>query len=390
MILRKLSKNSTAYDYGRRPVDGTRFVLGQAIALGWLSITRAAITWNTSEVGSLNGRVLADLVVDCVSVAFVAVGYILFNPVFMNRRGRVMSVLSIILFTFVALRAPLTIAFHGYDPSGLVLKQVFITFLMVFLAFGGLMLTDLGVRSRLREQAELLARSNAAEALERIARRELDIRSRVAQRLHGSLQQSILLIERRIRDVQHGLRHQGEISADAHDELAIVLRELVLLRERDVRSASEELRPTAIELGAPQAIRLLLSQLPSSISFRVAIDERFERLEQLDNPRLEISLRVLIVEIVQEALSNALKHGRADHVELEIGFDEGPMLCLVFRDDGVAEPGAQEPLRGLARLRERVISYSGNLELHVSCSGAVLRVRIPMGDYAALLMLGPN
>lgn len=389
MIARRLSRSSRPDDDGRKPIDGTRFVLGQAFALCLMSVMRFAVTWNTSDDDEQNARVLADLMVDAVSVAFITTGYLLFNPVFMNRRGRAFSVLLVVLSSLVAARAPLTVAFEPCDLVSLLLRQVFITILLVLLAGAGLMLVDLGVRARLQEQAELVARSNAAEALERITRRELEVRAEVAQRLHGSLQQSVILVERRVRDVQRDLGLSDATAVHAREELAIVLQELLVLRERDVRAASESLRPTAIELGAPQAIRLLLSRLPSSISFEVSIDERFERLERLDNPRLEISLRVLIVEIVQEALSNALKHGRADHVELEIGFEEGPVLCVVFRDDGVGPQDARQPLRGLRRLRERVVGYSGELDLQLSGRGATLRVRIPMSDYAALLVLDP-
>jgi signal transduction histidine kinase len=73
-----------------------------------------------------------------------------------------------------------------------------------------------------------------------------------------------------------------------------------------------------------------------------------------------------LLRIGQEAVSNALKHARANVIEIDLWFEDSAVR-LVVRDDGVGfEPAAAEAAGGhfgLRGMRERVAQLSGKLSV---------------------------
>jgi signal transduction histidine kinase len=83
--------------------------------------------------------------------------------------------------------------------------------------------------------------------------------------------------------------------------------------------------------------------------------------------------------IVQEGLTNALKHANAHQAEVKVCF--GPSdLRLEVRDDGRGAPAGGGALgHGLVGIRERVKIYGGEMSAGASARGGfVLRARLPL------------
>lgn len=82
--------------------------------------------------------------------------------------------------------------------------------------------------------------------------------------------------------------------------------------------------------------------------------------------------------IVQEGLTNALKHAHAGHADVTVRYapDE---VQIVVRDDGTGPPSANGPGYGLAGVRERVKIYGGEMTAgRASDGGFVLHTRLPL------------
>jgi signal transduction histidine kinase len=81
---------------------------------------------------------------------------------------------------------------------------------------------------------------------------------------------------------------------------------------------------------------------------------------------------------LQEALTNVIRHSRADQVHLELTADDR-LVTLTVRDDGVGFEPERVPRTGfgLHGMRERIASYEGELEL-VSEPGKGTSVRISL------------
>jgi len=82
--------------------------------------------------------------------------------------------------------------------------------------------------------------------------------------------------------------------------------------------------------------------------------------------------------IVQEGLTNALKHGSARHADVEVRYDHGELLIEV-RDDGRG-PGPSDGLgHGLVGIGERVNIYGGDMSVGAAETGGfLLRARLPV------------
>lgn len=108
------------------------------------------------------------------------------------------------------------------------------------------------------------------------------------------------------------------------------------------------------------ALRLVAEQLAagSGCSLHTAVQGRSRRLA----PAIENNL----LRIGQEAVSNALKHARANTIEIELGFDTS-QVRLVVRDNGVgfepATTAVADSHFGLRGMRERVTQMSGKLSV---------------------------
>jgi len=82
--------------------------------------------------------------------------------------------------------------------------------------------------------------------------------------------------------------------------------------------------------------------------------------------------------VVQEALTNALKHAGPAHARVTITY-ASDAVDLAIVDDGAGATGANGGGYGLAGMRERVAIYGGRLEAGVRPEGGyALRVRLPL------------
>lgn len=83
--------------------------------------------------------------------------------------------------------------------------------------------------------------------------------------------------------------------------------------------------------------------------------------------------------IVQEGLTNALKHSRASQAEVDVDYS-ATELVLEVRDDGPGGPSAEAGLgHGLVGVRERVKIFGGDMTAGAARSGGfVLRARLPL------------
>ncbi|MEI8104456.1 MAG: GAF domain-containing sensor histidine kinase [Actinomycetes bacterium] len=180
-------------------------------------------------------------------------------------------------------------------------------------------------------------------------------RSRLARELHdetGQALTSILL----------GLK---ELERDVGSEPIALIRELVGSALADVRRLTVELRPPSLDdYGLAPALERLGAVVGerSGLNVRLNISERVEALGAEHETAL--------YRIVQEALTNVVKHARASSVSIVVMRGNG-VARLVIEDDGIGfrredvRPGAL----GLVGMRERVALLGGTFEIE-SAPGA--------------------
>jgi PAS domain S-box-containing protein len=119
--------------------------------------------------------------------------------------------------------------------------------------------------------------------------------------------------------------------------------------------------------GLGAAVEALASRLPVAVSVEDGLDRRLP-------PPVEASLYFF----VSEALTNAVKHARADHLWVRIAAD-GELLTIDVGDDGIGGARATPDGTGLAGLGDRIAALDGELTITSPPQrGTTLHAAIPL------------
>jgi two-component system, NarL family, sensor histidine kinase DevS len=210
-----------------------------------------------------------------------------------------------------------------------------------------------------------LSRRVARDSLRRVvAGQELE-RRRLARELHdetGQALTSILLGLRALEDANTGVNV---------DEL----RMLVVTTLQDVRRLAVQLRPKALDdFGLVAALERLAQTFSESSGIRVQLEA------SIGNERLPTEVETTVYRIVQEALTNVVKHAEASEVSILLVRREGTLTAVVEDNGGGFDPQqARSDSLGLEGMRERVALHDGRLTLESAPgSGTTLRVEVPL------------
>jgi signal transduction histidine kinase len=148
--------------------------------------------------------------------------------------------------------------------------------------------------------------------------------------------------------------------------------------EKHLRRYSHELRPTILDdLGWIPALRFLADGISKRANLPIHIEATISE-------RLPSTIETTLYRIVQEALTNAVKHASAGHVWIRARRDNA-VLCCSIRDDGTGfdiREGQKAPRGkglGLIAMRERVSAIGGTLQIDSRPGhGTELSIRIPL------------
>jgi signal transduction histidine kinase len=147
------------------------------------------------------------------------------------------------------------------------------------------------------------------------------------------------------------------------------------------RRVVEDLRPTLLDnMGLFAALRWQLRETCRRKGLRSS--ESIPEIELKFNSEASIG----VFRIVQEALTNILKHAEATSAHLSVEI-EGNMFSLMISDDGVGLPADRLKTvasHGLASMRHRVAALGGSWEVHSpSAGGTVVTAIIPLSKMLA-------
>lgn len=197
-------------------------------------------------------------------------------------------------------------------------------------------------------------------------------RRRLARELHDELGQSLTALHAEATVVEL-------LSADASPvkPSAQAMRRLLGQMQEGLQRVLADLRPQALDrFGLAQALHALVAQPRrhadgSALHTVLYLPEAWQALPADHD--------IHLYRIVQEALTNAWRHGNAHHAEVRLEFQEAHWL-LSIQDDGRAT--SLQPLRpghGLLGLHERVAALGGTLHWrHPNEGGLCLSVCLPL------------
>ena len=95
-------------------------------------------------------------------------------------------------------------------------------------------------------------------------------------------------------------------------------------------------------------------------------------------------LETAVYRIVQEALTNAVRHSGATSVHIAVHAGEDAVHAEVSDDGSGFDPGAPVDGFGLTGMRERVALLRGELEIASSETGTVVAAALPLQNRSML------
>jgi signal transduction histidine kinase len=209
----------------------------------------------------------------------------------------------------------------------------------------------------------------AQDSLRRVVETQELERRRLARELHdetGQALASILL----------GLKALDEKTDDAAARTSIEeLRELVVATLQDVRRLAVELRPSALDdFGLVAA----LERLADSFAEQSGISVDFQAA--LADERLPDEAETALYRIVQESLTNVVKHAQARRVSILLTRKDGAVKAVVEDDGRGFDPERiREDGFGLVGMRERLALLGGRLEIEsASDAGTTVAAEVPV------------
>jgi signal transduction histidine kinase len=194
---------------------------------------------------------------------------------------------------------------------------------------------------------------------------------RIAYAVHDEAGQLLVAVHLALADVARELPERQK-------EQVGRIEELLNQVEKQLRRYSHELRPTVLDdLGWIPAIRFLAEGVSKRANLPIHIKVAFAG-------RLPSTTEIALYRVVQEALTNAVKHAKAGNIWVRAWRDEF-VLCCSIRDDGagfdvraVQAVGRRKGL-GLIGMQERLSAIGGTVRIE-SCRGrgTELLIRLPL------------
>jgi signal transduction histidine kinase len=214
-----------------------------------------------------------------------------------------------------------------------------------------------------------LSRRVARDALRRVvAGQELE-RQRLARELHDETGQALTSIVLGLKTVE-----DAESLAAIRQAIS-ELRDLVVETLQDVRRLAIELRPKALDdFGLAAA----LERLVQTFTEATGIPGHLEA--SLRDERLPSEVETTLYRIVQESLTNVVKHAGARHVSVVV-VRRDRMATAIVEDDGEGFDASDTPDGGIGLLgmRERLALLDGRLEIESSPgSGTTVVAEVPL------------
>ena len=209
---------------------------------------------------------------------------------------------------------------------------------------------------------------------------ELQERQRMARALHDTLEQNLTGISLCLEGVgltldksrQLAEQHLGRAQGHVRRSIEEVHRSVWALRE-------ESLEAHGLAAGLDEIAQELASCSPTPIGVNTRVE---------GHPRpFAMAVENNLLHMGQEALTNAVKHGKATRIEVALLYGDRD-FCLRVKDDGRGFDAGTAPARGrlgLVGMRERALEIGGRVEVRSTLNqGTEVQVWVPLEPLALI------
>jgi len=205
---------------------------------------------------------------------------------------------------------------------------------------------------------------------ERLVNAREEERRRLRRDLHDGLGSSLASMTLHLNEAAHHYLDHPERTKQSLETVQRQMRESIA----DIRRLVYSLRPPALdEFGLAFALQELSLQVQTS-SLQISLEGTDRELA------LSAAAEVAIYRIVQEALTNVVRHADASKCQIQLEMASG-FLHVQIADNGKGIPAHAKPGIGVSSIRERAEELGGTFELEsILGHGTKIHVSLPIKE----------
>ena len=191
-------------------------------------------------------------------------------------------------------------------------------------------------------------------------------RNRLAREIHDTLGHTLTGLSTGIDAAKTLLQRDPDMAIKQRDILSATAREGL----KDVRRSVRKLRPDALENHTLKgALETMIEEFMRSSGVKVSY------VCHLDSLDFQPDEEDTIYRIVQECMTNSVRHGHASRIYISFGKDQDSLI-LIIEDDGKGCVDIQEGF-GLHHMKERIALLNGNVRFY-GRDGFEVLVELPL------------
>ena len=175
-------------------------------------------------------------------------------------------------------------------------------------------------------------------------------RKRIAREIHDTLGHALTGISAGIDAVKVLVDIDTNRAKEQLNNVSVVVRDGI----RDVRGSLNKMRPGALENNTLKEALIKIIREYEAIS-NLEIHLRYE----WDNIDLDIAKEDIVFRVIQESITNSVRHGHAKTIWIEL-LEEEEAYVMTIQDDGVGFDGLHYGY-GLKQMQERLMIIGGSV-----------------------------
>jgi NarL family two-component system sensor histidine kinase LiaS len=228
------------------------------------------------------------------------------------------------------------------------------------------------LQKHMTEQTKLsqkLANEKAEEQEKRIQKIVSEERNRLARELHDSVSQQLFAASMMMSAVNETADHRSE----AENKQLSIVEQMIHQSQLEMRALLLHLRPAALKgktlhEGMQELLEELQQKVPMEISWK------------MEEMKLDKGIEDHLFRILQESVSNTLRHSKAETLEV-LFIQRDDLILLRVMDDGAGfkVDAAKTGSYGLQNMHERAALLGGTMKIvSFPGKGTKLEVKIPI------------
>ncbi len=196
----------------------------------------------------------------------------------------------------------------------------------------------------------------------------------IARELHDEIGQALTALKISLQSLQR-INDPEQFSKRLNDLITMLDRVL-----NQVRNMSLNLRPSLIDdLGLAPTVRWYVDRISATTGINIELS-----MADMDS-RFELETEIACFRVIQEAINNAIRHAKADKIEIKLEKDKEHIQLSIF-DNGCGfnvaktmEDAKRGKSFGLIAMKERVELTHGRIEISSEYDkGTFIRVSFPI------------